>query len=154
ADVAKEDEPDPALAESFNGKLRLRWTVLRPDEKRYSLRKNKGKLTITTQRGTIHADADRTEIKAKNLFLLNNPYGRNADFEVSVCVSNFTPKESYQQGGLICYDDDDNYIKFVYEYSASKMAACLGIVSETDAKSKIEHVDPPADAKTVWLRLT
>jgi RNA polymerase sigma factor (sigma-70 family) len=154
ADVAKEDEPEPMLNEPFAGKLRLKWAVVRPDEKRYSLTKNKGKLTITTQRGTIHAEADRTEIKAKNIFLVKNPYGRNGDFEVSVCVSGFTPKEIYQQGGLICYDDDDNYIKFVHEFSTVKNASCLGLVSETDAKSKIEHLDPPADTKTLWLRLT
>jgi RNA polymerase sigma factor (sigma-70 family) len=155
ADVAKEvePEPDPTLVEPFDGKLRLKWKVLRPDEKRYSLTKNKGKLTITTQRGTIHAEADRTEIKAKNLFLLNNPSPKK-DFEVTVCISGFTPKEIYQQGGLICYDDDDNYVKFVYEFSSFTNAACLGVVSETAAKSNIEHFDAPKDSKKVWLRLT
>lgn len=148
ADTSAKDEPEPdaTLAEPFDGKLRLKWTVLRPDEKYYSLKKNKGKLTITTQRGTIHAEADRNEIKAKNLFLLSNP-STKSDFELSVCISGFTPKESYQQGGLICYDDDDNYVKFTYEHT------CLVLLRETEAKSQIVRTDFSSDGN-VWLRLT
>src|SRR5262249_37252869 len=104
--------------EPFNGQLRLNWKPVRPDAKYVSLTKNKGKLTITTQQGTIHADeAKRKEPKAKNLYLIDNPLADDQDFEVTVCISGFTPKQSYQQAALICYDDDDNYIKWCYEFN-------------------------------------
>jgi RNA polymerase sigma factor (sigma-70 family) len=137
-----EEEPEPTLVEPFNGKLRLNWKVVRPDEDHWSLKKNKGKLTITTQRGTIHSTADRTEIKAKNLFLLNNPYPRAADFEVIVCVSSFTPTQLYQQCGLLCYDDDDNYIKFVCQFDSNKgQGSELVVLREIGASSKRARAD-------------
>jgi cytochrome c len=152
---ADEAQPEPPVVEPFDGKLRLNWKILRPDEKRWSLKKNKGKLTIITQRGTIHAQADRNEIKAKNLFLINNPYSRTADFEVSVCISNFTPKQLYQQGGLICYDDDDNYIKFTCEFNNVKGGDMdLVLVRETESSPEHDRVTVPADSKKIWLRLT
>src|SRR5262245_51239262 len=92
---ADDTHADPDLVDSFNGKLHLPWKVLRPDAKHWSLTKNKGKLTIVTQRGTIHSEADRTDVKAKNLFLLGNPY-RGRDFEISVRVCDFKPNAYYQ----------------------------------------------------------
>ena len=112
--AADEPEPEPGIREPFNGKLRLKWTIIRPDDKHWSLKKNKGKLTITTQRGSIHGETAKADL-AKNLFLLKNPFSRSADFEVSVCVSDFEPTAFYHQAGLILYDDDDNYLKFVWE---------------------------------------
>jgi hypothetical protein len=125
---AEDPQPEPLVVEPFHGKLRLPWKVVRPDAKRYSLTKNKGKLTITTQRGTIHKDSDRTDVKAKNLFLIPNPYGRCADFEVSVCVCDFKPSAFYQQAGLLLYDDDDNYVKFVWESNGEKGATHLVMI--------------------------
>jgi regulation of enolase protein 1 (concanavalin A-like superfamily) len=145
-------EPDVNLVEKFDGKMSLKWQVLREDVKRHSLKTNKGKLTITTQKGTIHAEADRTAPKAKNLFLLKNPVEKG-DFEVSVCVSGFTPAQYYQQGGLICYDDDDNYVKFTYEYNGGMGKPDLVLVREVGAKSQHDRAEAP-DGKTVWLRLT
>src|SRR6478609_2674561 len=93
---ADEAQPEPPLIEPFNGKFRLPWKVVRPDEKHWSLTKNKGKLTITTQKGTLYRDQDKEAGKAKNLFLLPNPY-RSRDFELSVCVSDFKPTAKWHQ---------------------------------------------------------
>ena len=142
--------------ENFNGKLHLNWKPLRPDETHFSLTKNPGKLTITTQQGTIHADEKaRNEPSAKNIFLIDNPFSRDVDFAVTTSISSFTPTVAYQQAALIFYDDDDNYLKWSYEYNSRKggrQTICL--VQETDAKVEHTHVDIDASPKRIWLRLT
>ena len=147
-----DEHADPDVIESFNGKLHLSWKVVRPDKKRHSLTKNKGKLTITTQRGTIYAESDKTNVKAKNLFLVGNPYGR-ADFEVSVRVSKFEPTATYQQAGLLLYDDDDNYLKFVWE-AKTDAGNHLVYIRETEAKPLHSYGATPENKGEVWLRLT
>jgi regulation of enolase protein 1 (concanavalin A-like superfamily) len=152
---ADEVQPEPPMVEPFDGKLRLNWKILRPDEKRWSLKKNKGKLTITTQRGSIRAGMERNELKAKNLFLINNPFGRASDFEVSVRVCDFKPTALWQQGGLLVYDDDDNYIKFVCESTGDQNGGTqLVLIHETEAKPVHLRAPTPENTGKVWLRLT
>jgi regulation of enolase protein 1 (concanavalin A-like superfamily) len=149
-----EPEPEPGIREPFNGKLRLKWTIIRPDDKHWSLKKNKGKLTITTQRGSIHGETPKADL-AKNLFLIKNPFSRSADFEVSVCVSGFKPSAHYHQGGLLLYNDDDNYIKFTCEYNTEmKDNRILVMMRETAASPEHKLAGPPVGAKKFWLRLT
>ena len=147
-----DEHADPYLIESFNGKLRLSWKVVRPDKDRWSLTKNKGKLTLTTQRGTLHSAAQRNEPLAKNLFLLGNPYGRNADLEVTVRVSDFEPTALVQQGGLLLYDDDDNHVKFVWEGRGN--GSHLVFLRATQGKAVILRSELPENKGKVWLRLT
>jgi regulation of enolase protein 1 (concanavalin A-like superfamily) len=158
ADPDPEPEP-PALVmtETFRGKLHLRWKPVRPDPKAVSLTKNKGKLTITTQRGSIHADeVSRKDPPARNIYLVENPLSEDADFEVTTCIAGFAPKQQYQQAGLILYNDDDNYLKWAYLFSYVKGGSvALGLVRETKAKTEHDHVDAPAKADVkLWLRLT
>ncbi|MBY0229933.1 MAG: DUF1349 domain-containing protein [Gemmataceae bacterium] len=146
-------DPEPGVSEPFDGKLRLKWTVVRPDEKRWSLKKNKGKLTITTQRGSIHGTTAK-DLLARNLFLLKNPFGRNADFQVSVRVDVFAPAAHYHQGGLLLYDDDDNYVKFTCEYNGGKKGKrILVMMRETGGKPEHKTADAPTEDKPFWLRL-
>jgi RNA polymerase sigma factor (sigma-70 family) len=159
---AEKASPEPPVTfsflarEPFAGRLRLNWKVVRPDDKYVSLTRNKGKLTITTQRGTIHADETaRKEPKAKNLYLIDNPLADDTSFVVTTRISGFTPKQRYQQAALICYDDDDNYVKFAYEFNWKKDAGqTFDLVRETKAVSQQDHVEAPAGIKTLWLRLT
>jgi regulation of enolase protein 1 (concanavalin A-like superfamily) len=142
--------------ESFDGKFNLNWQPVRHDASHVSLKKNKGKLTITTQRGTIHADEKvRGEPSAKNIFVLQNPLAADTDFVITTCVSDFKPAEKYHQAGLICYDDDDNYVKWVYEYSyVDGDSTAFALVRETNAKPDHDHVPAGAALKRIWLRLT
>jgi regulation of enolase protein 1 (concanavalin A-like superfamily) len=149
---AGDDHVDPDLIESFNGKFRLSWKVERPDKDRWSLTKNKGKLTITTQRGTIHRAAQRKDELAKNLFLVGNPY-RGGDFEVSVCVCDFEPTALYQQAGLLLYADDNTHVKFVWE-SKGDGSTHLVYIRETEDRSDLLRAATPENKGKVWLRLT
>lgn len=140
--------------EGFDGKLRLNWKPVRSDETHVSLTAHRGKLTITTQRGTIHGDAKAAgEPSAKNLFLIDNPLSKDADFVMTTCISDFTPTVSYQQAGLLCYDDDDNYAKFSYEPNG-KGGQLFILVLETEAKPQHFPAVEVSDLKRVWMRLT
>jgi regulation of enolase protein 1 (concanavalin A-like superfamily) len=142
--------------ESFDGKFSLNWQPVRHDPTHVSLKKNKGKLTITTQRGTIHGNEKANgEPSARNIFVLQNPLASDIDFVITTCISEFKPTEKYQQAGLICYDDDDNYIKWDYEYSyANGGGPAFGLIRETNAKPEHDIVAAEANLKRIWLRLT
>jgi regulation of enolase protein 1 (concanavalin A-like superfamily) len=142
--------------EGFDGKLRLNWKPVRPDPTHVSLTSHPGKLTITTQRGTIHGDEKAAgEPSAKNLFLIDNPLAKDTDFVLTTCISSFKPTAAYQQAGLLCYDDDDNYAKFTCEYDWTKgEGERFILVLETAAKPEHFPVEGAAEARPVWLRLT
>lgn len=140
----------------FGGKLGLNWQPIRSDPTHVSLTKHRGKLTITTQRGTIHGDEKAAgEPRAKNLFLIDNPLSKDADFVMTTCISSFAPIVAYQQAGLLCYDDDDNYAKFTYEFDWSKgEGQRFVLVLETTAKPQHFPAESVSNLKCVWLRLT
>lgn len=156
AEAAKEttEKFQFVAVEDFDGKLRLDWQPVRLDPTHYSLSKKPGKLTITTQRGSIHGDETNDQfgegLQARNLFLIANPLSRDTDFVVTTCVSDFAPNTTYQQAGLIIYNDDDNYLKWGYESNAKFM-----LIRETDGEPT--HDTGPAGwegvEKRFWLRL-
>jgi regulation of enolase protein 1 (concanavalin A-like superfamily) len=160
-----EDTKPPAKAapefrflayENFAGKFHLNWKPVRLDDTHVSLTKNPGKLTITTQQGTIHADEKaRNEPSAKNIFVIDNPLSKDVDFAVTTSVSSFTPAVAYQQAALIIYDDDDNYLKWSYEYNWRKQGGqTLCLVQETDTHVEHTNVDVDQPPQRIWLRLT
>ncbi len=147
------------LADDFDGKLHLNWKPVRYDDSHVSLTKNPGKLTITTQRGSIFGDEKNDEfgdgIQAKNIFVLDNPLAKDVDFTVITCVSGFTPQVSFQQAGLILYDDDDNYLKWGYEFDWEHGGGqVFTIVAETAAQPEYKHMPPASGAERYWVRLT
>ena len=161
ADEAAGDTFAFQALDAFDGKRGLKWKPVRPDPTHVSLTKTPGALTITTQRGSIHGAETKDEfgggVKAKNLYLIDNPLAPGGDFVATTCVSGFTPETSYQQAGLIVYNDDDNYLKFGYEYNwqnaGGGQAFC--IPTETDAKSNFQYFDTEHPGlKRYWVRLT
>ncbi len=157
AEFTDEDFSAFVARDEFDGKTVLSWRPVRPDPTHVSLTKNPGKLTITTQCGSIHRDeTDETlgGIPAKNIYLIDNPLSQDADFTVTTCVNGFTPHTRYQQAGLIVYNDDDNYLKWGYEYNwpmESGQRFC--ILTESTAQSDFEYVDSPSGLGKYWLRL-
>jgi regulation of enolase protein 1 (concanavalin A-like superfamily) len=160
ADTAPEPFMFRAL-DTFDGKLGLNWKPVRPEPSHVSLTKTPGALTITTQRGSIHGEETKDEfgagVKARNLYLIDNPLAKGGDFVATTCVSGFTPETTYQQAGLIVYNDDDNYLKFGYEFNwpnpGKGQAFC--ILTETDAKSDFKYLDSDhAGLNRYWVRLT
>ena len=109
--------------DGFDGQLGLNWRPVRHDPSHVSLSKNPGRLTVTTQRGSIHGPTpagvkdSAADPRTKNLFLIDNLLARDSDFVATTCVVGFRPARQYQQAGLVLYDDDDHYLKWTYEFN-------------------------------------
>jgi hypothetical protein len=143
--------------DGFDGKPALNWKPIRPDESHLSYKKHPGQLTIITQKGTIHGNAEKADptLPAKNIYVMDNPLAPETDFVVTTCVVEFKPTASYHQAGLILYDDDDNYLKWVFQYNWRKNGGvCFALVNEQAGEPKHEHADANAEITNVWLRLT
>ena len=111
ASVPAEEPEGPVLRDDFDSKFTLDWKTIRPDPTHMSLETHPGKLTITTQYGSIH----KAQTTAKNLQFIDLPEGLE-DFVATTCVENFLPEKIWQQAGMMFYDDDDNFIKWVRDY--------------------------------------
>ncbi len=144
------------LVDSFDKKFALSWKQVRPDPTHFSLEKNPGSLTITTQPGTIYGDEMTAgpEVRPRNLFLVPNPAVEGGDFVVTVCLANFRPEVPYQQAGLLVYDDDDNYVKWVVQHA--RYGPSLAFLKETnrEAIGLYNDIAGVASFDRVWLRIT
>ena len=146
--------------DEFKKELRLDWIPIRNDPSHVSLEKFPGQLTITTQRGSIHEREETDPLSlgtlAKNIFVIENPLPSGADFVITTKVIGFKPDTRWQQAGLIVYNDDDNYLKWSYEFggSGSRARLRLCILTETDARSLVSFHKAPENADNLWLRLT
>ncbi|MDB5309525.1 MAG: hypothetical protein JWO38_3727, partial [Gemmataceae bacterium] len=156
------DTPDRlrfVAVDGFDGRLGLNWKPVRPDGLHVSLRKHPGRLTITTQKGTIHEQTEKDDpaLAARNIYLIDNPLAPGGDFVAATCLVGFRPTAEFHQAGLILYDDDDNYLKWVEQYNWKKEAGeCFALVVETGGKRqpKYDHTDADPGLDKVWLRLT
>jgi regulation of enolase protein 1 (concanavalin A-like superfamily) len=119
-----------------------------------------GCLVITTQRGTIHGkekeDAFSQGTQAKNIHLIEIPLGKDRDWVATTCVRDFLPDTIYQQAGMIVYDDDDNYLKWGYEYDGMRPAGQqFVLVAETDGDPVHDRPEKTESGlKKYWLRIT
>ena len=94
-------------------------------------------------------------VRAKNIYVIDNPLAPGSDFTVSTCVVDFKPTTTYHQAGLILYDDDDNYLKFTYEHDFSNKAPTrFVLVNEQNAEPKHEYAEANPEISKLWLRLT
>jgi regulation of enolase protein 1 (concanavalin A-like superfamily) len=107
-------EPWPItyLLDDFNEAFDLNWAILKEDVTHWSWTKNPGTLTITTQSGSFESYYTNYH----NVFLIDFPISQALDFQITTCITNFYPKEVWNQAGLLLWYDEDNYLKFVYEY--------------------------------------
>jgi beta-glucosidase len=100
-------------SDEFNSTtLGSQWSWVREDDTKWSLTESPGSLQITLQEG----DISDTLATAKNILLQD----ANTDWTMeSKLVFSQKPSAFGQQGGLIAYQDDDNYVKLVYDYTLS-----------------------------------
>ena len=92
--------------------------------------------------------------RPRNLHLIDNPVAAGGAFVVTVRLVGFAPLAAYQQAGLVLYDDDDNYFKFVHEWAWFREGGgtCLAAVAEADGKATDRHPDP-GEGDALWLRV-
>ncbi|GAB2927706.1 alpha-L-arabinofuranosidase C-terminal domain-containing protein [Nonomuraea fastidiosa] len=102
ADPAPDPIPDGAIVDEFDGTtLGPDWSVLSPDDSRWSL--SGGALRLDTSTGDTHQATNN----ARNLFLVDVPDG---DFEVVTKLSAPVALD-YQSAGLLAWQDWDNYVR-------------------------------------------
>ncbi|GAB1823406.1 alpha-L-arabinofuranosidase C-terminal domain-containing protein [Herbidospora sp. RD11066] len=102
ATAAADPIPVGAVVDQFDGTtLGPDWTVLAPDDSRWSL--SGSALHLDTSTG----DTYQAQNSARNLFLVDIPAG---DFEVVTRV-NAPVALNYQAGGLLAWQDWDNYVR-------------------------------------------
>jgi len=151
AEAAKTTAKTDASAvtfDGFDGKLRLNWKIQNPDPNHYSLTRNPGTLTITTQQGSISkGDSDY-----ENLFLIKCPAKASKDCQVTTCLKSFEPMAEYNQAGLIFYHDDDTYLKWVLVWKAGAIFLTVGC--ERNGRFVTQSNLPDRQGGTVWLRVT
>ena len=136
------------LRDEFDSKLTLDWETIRPDPTHMSLESHPGKLTITTQFGSIH----RAQATAKNLLFINVPEGLE-DFVVTTCVEDFLPETIWQQAGLMFYNDDDNFIKWVRDFTGRGFPVLNVNWEIAQNENKGMHAPVEVSKERFWLRV-
>jgi hypothetical protein len=117
-DEADEDENSgesdqvAQLFDDFDNEFDLSWDVLGADPSHWSLSKVPGTLTITTQTGSF----TRGRTDYENIFLVDFPVVASKDFQITTCLKGFKPVEFWNQAGLLLWNDENNHLRFVYEY--------------------------------------
>jgi beta-glucosidase len=152
--------PTPAGDEFDGSSLDPKWTLVRPDPANLAV--GGGSLTITPQTG----DLTTTSNSAKNL-VLQPALG---DWTMtSKLTFSAPPNAATQQGGIIAYQDDDNYLKFDLEATSSTNIQLKTSLEDSFQTNPVASANPiqvnqtlnttpmtgilPAD-NTIWLRMT
>jgi tetratricopeptide (TPR) repeat protein len=133
--------------DGFEGGLSLAWDILKPDPSHFSLSRNQGTLTITSQHGDLLSD------DYENLFLVDCPAGPGQDFQLTTCLLGFKPAADFHQAGLVCYNDDDNWLKLVYGWNSAVGVPFLNVRTETGGHLINVYFGASRAAERVWLRI-
>ncbi|MEK8106178.1 DUF1349 domain-containing protein [Micromonospora sp. M12] len=134
--------------------LGSQWQWVRPDESRWRLAD--GSLVITAQQGDLQGTANT----AKNLALQDVDGDWTAESRI---VFSRPLAANNEQGGVLAYADDDNYVKLAWEMSnataAINKARIVFLREQNGSASTLEITG--ADAQrivgadgAIWLRLT
>jgi len=103
-----------SINDEFNtGTLGRQWNWVRQNPAHWSLSKKAGLLVISSEKGDLQAANNNAE----NILLQS----ANTDWTIeSKLVFSRKPAGFSQNGGLLIYQDDDNYLKLVYSAGGSR----------------------------------
>jgi regulation of enolase protein 1 (concanavalin A-like superfamily) len=117
-----------------------KWHWIREDPTHWSLTDNPGYLRIVTQQKDIWQGNNSAPLLLQTF---------SADsFEIRTKIA-MTPLENYHQGGLVIYEDDDNYVRFTFVHRSGLM---IVLAQEIDADFQSIAVPAP-NASGFHLRL-
>ena len=143
--------------DDFNDHFDLNWDILGDNPSNWSLSKIPGTLTITTENGTY----TRYRKDYKNIFLIPNPVEESQDFQVTTCLKSFRPVGIWNQAALILWNDEDNNLKFGYQYEddigppapdvINQCVLSVGIEIEGMARHLWFRAEQEPD--NIWLRV-
>ncbi len=145
----------PSRDDQFDGPGldKTRWNaIVRDNPAAYSVAA--GRLTITTEPGDIYT-GDTTP--PPNNFILQSADHAGDDWVIETKITAPTINGGWAQGGLIAYQDGDNYVKFdAISDDGQTRINRLELRSETAAAIGPNPEDPAIEAGVteIWLRLT
>jgi len=95
----------PSVSDEFNGSIGKQWQWIRENKATYSLSKNDGALTVTTEPGDVSEAANN----AKNILLQS----ANNDWVAETkLVCSRVPSQP-ENAGILAYQDEDNFVKLM-----------------------------------------
>ncbi len=95
----------PSVSEEFDGAVGNQWNWIRENQANYSLSKNPGSLTITTETGDISENSNN----AKNIMLQS----ANSDWVAETkLVCSRIPSQP-ENAGIVAYQDEHNFVKLM-----------------------------------------
>jgi regulation of enolase protein 1 (concanavalin A-like superfamily) len=147
--VWADDPVPPGFRDDFVQEYNDAWSILNKNSDNISLTKTPGMLTIRTEPGGIWREYN----DAKNVFLIDTPM-QSGNFVMTTRIVDFNPQVKYQQAGLICFNDVDNYVKFALEFDPGNGGKTLAVVPEVDG---IDHENAILKVKgadsEMWLMI-
>ena len=135
-----------------NSSLGSQWSWIRENPATWSLASNPGFMRIQAETGDMYT----TTQTGKNI-LLQTPA---EDWTVEAkLIFNVRPHVSYQQGGLMVYQDDSNFVKLDWEYNGNstriqqihQVSNAVQNTASVSANSIIASSGP--NTNTVWFRI-
>lgn len=122
------------------------WRVLNEDSADYELVSGTGLVAQTT-----NGDIYQTQTDGTNFFLTTVEGDFTMETEMIIPTA-FT--SNYQQGGLIVYGDNDNYLKLSYEYSSSSSGDSIQFGEEVDGTfAVVGYEKSTTDYSVIYFRL-
>jgi regulation of enolase protein 1 (concanavalin A-like superfamily) len=141
-----------ARSDDFDGALGPQWTWIRHDPSSESVTSTPGSLVIAPQAGDL-AGATNT---ARNLLVQPALGDWTATSKLTFSTK---PSAPGPQGGIIAYQDDDDYLKVDWEYRAG-VAQLVETIEDSLSGAPVTQTlasvptDPILGAgRTVWLRM-
>jgi regulation of enolase protein 1 (concanavalin A-like superfamily) len=119
-----------------------RWSWVRETQANWSLKESPGSLTLKVLPGDLAEKMNN----GRNLLLVRIAA---TDFQIETKLD-FAPAGNYEQAGLIIYQDDDNYFKFVHQFDPKKKNTA---VAAEEKNGVFSGVCAATALKTSWLRL-
>ena len=125
------------------------WHWVNEDPATWSLEKYPGYMTISPRAGDIYGSGTAD---AKNILLQNAPGDWTIETKIECSVR---PHAPYQQGGIIAFQDVDNYIKLDWEANNTNGSTIIQACREVNGSASATSVNGNVvnDSNTLWLRM-
>lgn len=78
------------------------------------------------------------------------------DFQITTCISNFNLRQQWNQAGLVLWYDEDNYLKFVYEYgndTPQGSGILFTVGTQINGGSEFNWYLADQTPQTTWMRI-
>jgi hypothetical protein len=136
--------PVPGTDDFNSSTLNAQWSWVREDNTHWSLTAAPGSMRIISQFGDIWT----IQASQKNILLQN----ASGDWTIiTKAVFSAKPSQNYEQGGLIVYQDDNNYVKIVRCFSVN---AKFVFGKEVGGTYTEESATDGISGGTVYLKIT